>query len=283
VHRDLKPANLFLVDDGVSAAYLKILDFGVASLVPQAGDSSENQQLTASGTSIGTPLYMSPEQLRWQKVDRRSDVFALGAILYEMVTAERAFPAHDLMELMLQLGSEDAGARAARLERALPSLGTVLARALANQPEARFQSAEEFRLALRHANPAADTELAQPRPAAARRHPARAGAPPRGGRRARRRWALGLLLAIVGASATAALVSERRQPASATTTVQASHAEGVPVPRASAERPQLPPAPEQAPSSPPSRPAAGPRGTSNQRADKPSQKAGSMPKGIPEP
>lgn len=149
VHRDLKPANLFVVHDGVTPPYLKVLDFGVALLAPEGAASlAESQPLTAPGAVVGTPLYMAPEQLRHRAVDARTDVFALGTILYEMITGERPFPARDLADLVMMMVSEDSEQRARRFTRVAPSLGTVLARALAHEPADRFQTALDFQQAL---------------------------------------------------------------------------------------------------------------------------------------
>jgi serine/threonine protein kinase len=148
VHRDLKPANLFLVQDGVNPPYLKVLDFGVASLIPNVGEGEESLSLTQPGMALGTPFYMAPEQLRREKADARSDVFALGCILYEMCTGERPFPARDIVGLLEMLQSEQPEDRRERLRGAVPALGDVLAQALAFNPKHRFQTAEEFQNAL---------------------------------------------------------------------------------------------------------------------------------------
>src|SRR5260370_27992017 len=91
VHRDLKPENLFVTSDG----RVKILDFGVAKLQPlpeEPGRSVEDlTTVTKSGAGTGTVAYMSPEQSRGRAVDHRSDIFSVGAILYEMLTGRRAF------------------------------------------------------------------------------------------------------------------------------------------------------------------------------------------------
>ncbi len=143
VHRDLKPDNVFLTRDGL----VKILDFGLAR---QTGEkplaSSDPQSLTASGTVVGTPGYMSPEQIRGKPVDHRTDLFALGAILYEMLTGQRAFQRGSPVETMMSVLQDDPSLSSGR--GVPPELSGIVSHSLEKSPEDRFQSARDFAFAL---------------------------------------------------------------------------------------------------------------------------------------
>jgi Tol biopolymer transport system component len=149
VHRDLKPANIMLTKSGA-----KVLDFGIARLVaPDAGvTSSRADTLTEEGSIIGTPQYMAPEQLEGRGGDARSDIFAFGAVLFEMATGCPAFAgASPVNVISAILKSEPPAVSAARSpdQAPLPPLvDDVVARCLAKDPQDRWQTASDLRHAL---------------------------------------------------------------------------------------------------------------------------------------
>ncbi len=160
VHRDLKPENIFLTSDGRT----KILDFGLAklALAPVIGGdlaTAATVDATTPGTLLGTVGYMSPEQVRGEPVDARGDLFAFGAVLYEMLTGERAFARATAVETMTAI-LRDPPPR--DRDHAVPSeLARLIDRCLEKSPESRLQGAQELAVALER--------LIEPRAAVARR------------------------------------------------------------------------------------------------------------------
>jgi serine/threonine protein kinase len=146
VHRDLKPDNVFLVqEDGMEVA--KLLDFGVAKLVAHDDDSVDEAYQTAAGSVVGTPAYMSPEQAAGLEVDGRSDVYSLGAIMYELFCGQPLFRGRSFGDFVVKHMSEPPvpprqtpGGAAMR-----PELEQIILRCLAKSSRDRFQTVGELR------------------------------------------------------------------------------------------------------------------------------------------
>ncbi|MFZ0761580.1 MAG: serine/threonine-protein kinase, partial [Candidatus Sulfotelmatobacter sp.] len=151
VHRDLKPENIFLTKEG----RVKILDFGLAKLAPNArdaGNESDGLTLTSSpteaGVVMGTAGYMAPEQVRGSAVDSRTDIFAFGAVLYEMISGQRAFRRDTAAETMTAILKDDPPELGELPHPISPGLERIIRRCLEKQPEQRFQSAKDLAFAL---------------------------------------------------------------------------------------------------------------------------------------
>ena len=132
VHRDIKPANIMVHEDGSA----KITDFGVAKIV--------SQQMTRAGTIMGTPSYMSPEQVHGGEVSGRTDQFSLAVIAYEVLTGEKPFTAEYLPTLLFKIVREDPVAPHRLNPTLMPIVETVMSKALAKNPQDRYETCSEF-------------------------------------------------------------------------------------------------------------------------------------------
>lgn len=139
VHRDVKPGNLMVVERGTGNGTLKVLDFGIAAFT----EATRNDRITRTGQVVGTPLYMSPEQVRGDRVDRPSDLYSLGAILFQLLTGRPPF--HDPNPLtVLRMHLTDPPRSVATLRPEVPvGLSQLVTAMLAKRPEERPANAEE--------------------------------------------------------------------------------------------------------------------------------------------
>jgi hypothetical protein len=146
IHRDLKPANIYMVRHGDETDFVKVLDFG---LVKEIG---EGEDLTQTGLFMGSPKYMSPEQIRGEKVDGRADIYALGVILYEMLTGKVPFDRPNSVNiLMAHVHEAPPPLIAANPEcEVSSSIEQIVMKALAKNPDERFANMDELLAALKH-------------------------------------------------------------------------------------------------------------------------------------
>jgi serine/threonine-protein kinase len=142
VHRDLKPDNIFLVRKGEDPDFVKVLDFGIAKLMGHH-DGNANEIKTQTGALIGTPSYMSPEQCRGQPVDQRTDIYALGVLMYQMFTGRLPFLAEGLGELLLAHMTQQPMAPHELAPELPAGIEACILRALEKDQAVRFQHVEE--------------------------------------------------------------------------------------------------------------------------------------------
>ena len=139
IHRDIKPANIIVMPDG----HIKVTDFGIARM--------ESSELTMTGTALGTPNYMSPEQCHGQTIDGRADIFSAGVILYQFLTREKPFDGHSYPSIMHKILNVDSIPPSKINPMISREFDAIVAKALAKRPEDRYQTADEFIIAIQGA------------------------------------------------------------------------------------------------------------------------------------
>ncbi|HET7631834.1 MAG TPA: serine/threonine-protein kinase [Gemmatimonadaceae bacterium] len=182
VHRDLKPDNIMLTRQVDGSDWVKVVDFGIAKSIAAPGAGSGGQTVTTAGVSLGTPEYMSPEQLAGERLDHRTDIYSLGLVLFNMLTGDLPYPRLTSKEtLVKRLTSAPATLADVRPDLAWPpAVQAVLTRALDPEPDRRYSSASDFGRAIMAAaaDPALAATLPHVPPARVRTSPPTQAAPP---------------------------------------------------------------------------------------------------------
>jgi serine/threonine-protein kinase len=148
VHRDLKPSNIHLEQRGDNPDFVKVLDFGIAKIL-RGSDLGHHTELTDTGRTVGTPEYMTPEQITGDTVTNRTDIYAVGVLLYEMLVGERPYrDANNVTSMLASILNGPAPRLSARLPDLSPELDRIVARCLEREPSARFASVGDLDVAL---------------------------------------------------------------------------------------------------------------------------------------
>ena len=227
IHRDLKPGNVMISGTPERAGFVKVLDFGLAKLSDKVESTEreftetmrqDNAPVTDEGTIVGTVSYMSPEQAEGKKVDARSDIFSFGALLYEMVTGQRAFQRGSKLSTLSAILREEPKPASQVVEGLPNELERIIARCLRKSPERRFQAMPDLKVALEELKEESDSGTLMS-----------AAPPPQ--RRSRRRlaWAMALLAIIaVGGGALWVVRSTSKAPEAMLHAVPPDHLSGLP-------------------------------------------------------
>ena len=265
VHRDLKPDNVMLVAQGRERDFVKLLDFGIAKVT--AGASTK----TRTGMVMGTPAYMSPEQCAGRgEIDHRTDVYALGIVLYQMLTGCVPFSGTGYGEILVRQMTAAPAPPSTLRPTVSPQLEAVVLKALQKRPEDRFQTMRELAAALGepqhyaggHTRPSAGTEppFARPVPPSSTTLSHGAGQlPPPAARRPGLRWMIGGALGVVGGVGIAFAIasSDEREPTTPATEPATALAPPPPTPAPPPEPTPIPtPTPPPEPAAPPPPPAS---------------------------
>jgi serine/threonine protein kinase len=146
VHRDIKPANIFMIDDN----HPKLVDFGIARAPNRVSDQQQDQDapytLYRQGNLLGTPNYMSPEQAMKKPVDARTDVYSMGAVMYEMLAGCKPFKSSDTTQLLQQIAYKNPPSPREVNPKTPSVLSHIVMKAMSKRPEKRYQNAEEMAL-----------------------------------------------------------------------------------------------------------------------------------------
>ncbi|MGH9551469.1 MAG: protein kinase domain-containing protein, partial [Terriglobales bacterium] len=142
IHRDLKPSNILLIEQGGDADFVKVVDFGIAKLLPQEG--TEAMRLTQTGEVFGSPLYMSPEQAKGEKLDAKSDIYSLGCLMYEMLCGKPALDGDNTLEVLYKHINDIPDTFSMRGVKVPNRLEMIVFKCIAKDPAQRYQSMNQL-------------------------------------------------------------------------------------------------------------------------------------------